>query len=95
MYVPQFLIKSGYYIVPSPSTALVITIPRNQFMDLPNLSNPSNIMTIPDKKVRSTTNAGSLLACSAVMKATIAAGPTAMSLEVPKMTYIKQPIKDE
>ena len=74
---------------------LVITIPGNQFKDLPNLSNPSNIMTIPDKKVRSITNAGSLLACSAVMKAIIAAGPTAMSLEVPKMTYIKQPIKDE
>ena len=78
-----------------PLVKSVITIPGNQFKDLPNLSNPSNIMTIPDKNVSNTTNAGSLLACSAVKKATIAAGPRAMSLEVPKITYIKQPIKDE
>ena len=53
-------------------------------------------MTInPDRKVNNTTNAGSLLAYSDVKRAIIAVGPTVISLQLPKIMYMKHPINAE
>jgi hypothetical protein len=62
---------------------------------LPNLRNPRTLIMIPVRKVSKTTNAGPLFACSEVINAIMAVGPTVMSLQLPNIKYMKQPMKAE
>ena len=52
-------------------------------------------MIIPLRNVSNTAKSGPNAACSAVIKDIMAVGPTVMSLELPKMQYMKQPMKAE
>ena len=61
----------------------------------PSLSIPRTRIIMPLKNARSTAKSGPFCTYDAVIRAIIAVGPTVISLELPKIRYMKHPINAE